>query len=387
MGLASYGDPEMYGEKFRDLVRLLEGGRYEINLDYFQYHYLPGSRQGYVSGKFIDTFGPPRKKEEDITVRHQDIAAALQLVLEESVIHIVNHLAKQVPNPVNLCLAGGVALNCSMNSKIMESTPFEQVYIQPASGDDGIAIGAGYWIYHNKLKQPRQISSDNIMRHAYWGPEFSDEEITELLEIAKLSYKKYPDVTVPAAKLIADGNIVAWFQGRMEFGPRALGNRSILADPTRPDMMDIVNHYVKHREDFRPFAPVVPVEDFSKYFESVTPGFYSNLPEKVPVSPTDFMLLIHNVVPHMRDVIPAVTHTDGTARVQTIRSDINPKYYKLLREFEKLKGVSVVLNTSFNVKGEPIVCSPSDAIRCFASTGIDYLVISDNIVSKHGKLP
>ncbi len=379
MGLASYGEPKTYVDKFRDIIKLTDDGRYKIDLSYFQYHYMPGSSLGYMSKKFIEYFGPPRKKDDPIVDRHKDIAAALQKRLEEVAAHLCRHLYEISGKPKNLCLAGGVALNSVMNGRLLEDTPFTNIYVQPAAGDDGIAIGASYYVYNHLLNMPRNF----VMERADFGPEFSDEQIEKILKIAKIPYTKVDDPAVAAAKLIADGEIVGWFQGRMEFGPRALGHRSILADPTREDMKDILNLYVKHREDFRPFAPSVCEESFNEYFirggESKLKSADS---DQIYPPPSPFMLFVFDVKEDKKSKIPAVTHVDGTARVQTVNKDESPLYYKLIKEFEKIKGVPVVLNTSYNIKGEPIVCAPQDAIRCFFGTGMDQLVIGNFVIDK-----
>ncbi len=362
MGLAAYGEPTYY-EEFSKIVKVTDEGDYKIDLSYFIYHYKPGSRLGYVSDKFIKIFGPPRRKGEEIQKRHMDIASSLQKVLEDSVLKLLEYLYKKTKCK-NLCIAGGVGLNSVMNGRIERESPFQNLYIQPAASDDGISIGAAFYIYHSILGKERSF----VMEHAFWGPSYSNREIEEELKLCKLPYRKMKNVERETAQLLREGKIVGWFQGRMEFGPRALGARSILADPTRKDMKDIINKFVKHREEFRPFAPTVLEEEAPKYFEGC---------KKSP-----FMLLVYPVVKEKQEIIPAVTHVDGSARVQTIDSKTAPRYYRMIKEFEKLKGVPVVLNTSFNVKGEPIVCSPQDALRCFYSTGMDALVIGDFLVEK-----
>ena len=383
MGLASYGDPERYKEVFEDMLRVPPGGPYQVNLDYFQYHYLPGSRLGYVSKKLIDVLGPPRQKGEAITQRHKDVAAALQSRTEEVVLDIVRHLHSLSGKAKNLCLAGGVALNCVMNGRVLSEGPFERVFVQPAAGDDGIAVGSALLTYYHILgserKVPRTLEEDSRLpwgaaKATYLGPEYGEEDIKDALDIAKSDYRREEHPERVAARLIAEGKIVGWFQGRMEFGPRALGNRSILADPTRDEMKDLLNHYVKHREDFRPFAPSVCLEDVDRFF---VPHRESRKGAESP-----FMLLVYDVESEGKSLLPAITHVDGTARVQTVRHADNPLYYELIREFERLRGVPVVLNTSFNIRGEPIVATPFDAIRCFFSTGIDALVIGPFVVEK-----
>ncbi len=363
MGLASYGQPE-YLDEFRKIVRFERGGRYQLDLSWFQCHYLPGSRHGYFSKQFLDRFGPPRNKGESIEDRHANIAASAQAVLEETVLHIARHVHEET-GLTDLCMAGGVALNCAMNGRLLRESPFERVYVQPAAGDDGIAIGAAFQLYHDLTGAERCF----VMNDARIGPEHADGKIRSFLDLAKIPYETPQDVTVRAAELIADGNIVGWYQGRMEFGPRALGARSILADPTRPEMKDLLNKHVKHREEFRPFAPSCLEERAQEYFEGCA-------------APSPFMLFVYPVRPDKHREVPAITHVDGTARVQTVSRETDPLYYGLIEAFSRLRGVPMVLNTSFNVMGEPIVNSPADAIRCFYTTGMDALVIGNHIVAK-----
>jgi carbamoyltransferase len=362
MGLASYGEPEYYDE-FAKFVRLREDGSYDIDLSFAAWHYLPGSRCGYFSRKFTERFGPPRRKGEPIEQRHMNLAASAQKILEEAVLNLARRLQFETGER-NLCLAGGVALNCSMNGRLRRETTFDDIFIQPAAGDDGIAIGAALQLHHRYTGAGRGFE----MRHANYGPEFSNEKIQHFLDMAKIPYEQPDYVEGRTAALLADGNIVGWFQGRMEFGPRALGARSILADPTRPDMKDQLNKYVKHREDFRPFAPSIIEEHAPEYFTGC---------ERSP-----FMLFVYPVEPHQRARVPAITHVDGTARVQTVTSQDTPRYYRLIRAFEGLRGVPMLLNTSFNVMGEPIVNTPEDAVRCFYSTGMDALVMGDFVIVK-----
>ncbi len=362
MGLASYGEPE-YIDAFRSIVKEDSEQWYAMDLSWMAYHYAPGSREGYFSSKFIDRFGPVRKKSEPVEKRHENIAASAQLLLEETVLRIAHDLHERTGSP-NLCLAGGVALNCAMNGRLLRESPFENIYIQPAAGDDGIAIGAAFQLHHQFTGQPREF----VMRDARLGPEFGDASIEAALRDADVAYTIAEDVESETAQYLADGNIVGWYQGRMEFGPRSLGARSILADPTRKDMQDRLNALVKHREPFRPFAPSCLVEKAGEYFDGC--------------DESPFMLFVYPVKPDKQALLPAITHVDGTARVQTVSRDVNPRYYGLIEAFEKLRGVPVVVNTSFNVMGEPIVNTPEDAVRCFLGTGIDVLVMGNYIVVK-----
>jgi carbamoyltransferase len=370
MGLAPYGKPRFI-EQFRDIVGTEPGGRFKLNLDYFLHH-SEGVEMTWDEGsptigrifsdKFIDTFGVAREKGEPLDSRHEDIAASLQLRLEEIGFHILKHLHGKTGSK-RLCLAGGVAFNSVMNGKVLLNTPFEEIYIQPAAGDAGTAIGVCYHIANVLLHQPRAF----VMEHAYTGPEFVNGEIEEVVRTSGLKHRQLSseELTQAAACAIANGKIVGWFQGRMEFGPRALGNRSIVVDPRRPEMRDILNARIKKREPFRPFAPSILEERVGEYFEQTHPA------------PT--MLMVYQIKPDKRLVIPAVTHVDGSGRLQTVSQGTNPLYHQLICDFDKLTGVPVVLNTSFN-EDEPIVCSPEHAIDCFRRTRMDVLFLGNYMV-------
>jgi carbamoyltransferase len=290
---------------------------------------------------------------------HEDIAASLQARLEEVGFHILNLLHQQTKTD-RLCLAGGVAYNSVMNGKILLGTPFREVFVQPAAGDSGTALGACYYIHNIVLQQPRSF----VMEHAYTGPEFANGQIEGAVRGSKFDWRELSDrqLTQAAAQAIADGKIVGWFQGRMEFGPRALGNRSIVVDPRRADMKDVLNARIKKREPFRPFAPSVLEERVGEYFEQTHP------------SPA--MLMVYQVKQNKRSVIPAVTHVDGSGRLQTVSRSTNPRYHQLISDFERLTGVPVVLNTSFN-EDEPIVCTPEEALNCFQKTKMDILFLGN----------
>jgi len=344
-----------------------------LNLDYFQHHsegvemsWDEGSPQiGRIfSDKFIRTLGAPRVPGEPLTAREEDIAASLQLRLEEVGFHILRQLHAQT-GLTDLCLAGGVALNSVMNGKILLHTPFRRVFVQPAAGDNGTALGVCYYIYNQVLKQPRGF----VMEGAYTGPEFTDDEIRCVLDEAGVAYERFDDreITRRAAQDIADGAVTGWFQGRMEFGPRALGNRSIVADPRRADMREILNERIKKREPFRPFAPSILEEHTAEYFEQDHP------------SPT--MLMVYQVRPEKRAEIPAVTHVDGSGRLQTVNARMNPRYYQLIADFHELTGLPVVLNTSFN-ENEPIVCTPRHALDCFLKTRMDVIYLGNYAVRR-----
>jgi carbamoyltransferase len=362
MGLASYGEPKYYAD-LKDIVKIMPKGAFKLNLSYFNYHLTGSSQSRFVSDKFIRKFGPGRQPGERLTQAHMDIACSLQKTLEAVVLHIVEHAYSQHQEE-NLCLAGGVGLNCVLNSVLLAKSSFKSIFVQPAAGDGGCAMGCCYYIY-NQIKGNPRVSS---LKDVYFGPEYSNDEIKNELDNNKLDYKYYENIEEITAGLLAEDKIVGWFQGRMEWGPRALGNRSILANPSNPKMKDMVNTIVKRREEFRPFAPSVLAEDASACFD---------ISEDSP-----FMLFIQNVKNEVRDKIPAVTHIDGTARVQTVAREINPRFWSLISEFKKRTGIPLVLNTSFNLRGEPIVCSPRDAIRTFYSSGLDCLVLGNHLISK-----
>ena len=372
MGLAPYGVPR-YMEEFRDMIRTEEGGRFRLNLDYFRHH-TEGVEMSWDEGspvigrifsdEYVKRFGPAREKGEPLTDRERDIAASLQQRLEEVGFHILRHLHEKT-GLTDLGLSGGVALNSVMNGKILLHTPFERIFVQPAAGDNGTAIGVCYQIYNGILDCPRSY----VMEGAYTGPEFSDEEIRAELEKSGLAYESYSEreVTRRAAQDIAEGAVMGWFQGRMEFGPRALGNRSIVVDPRRADMKEILNERIKKREPFRPFAPSILEERVGDYFEQTHPA------------PT--MLMVYQVKEEKRAEIPAVTHVDGSGRLQTVSPDVNQRYHQLISDFCELTGVPVVLNTSFN-ENEPIVCTPRHAIDCFLKTRMDVLYLGNHAVRR-----
>ena len=378
MGLSAYGRP-VYLEEMEEIVRLKQNGRFELNLDYFVHHSEgvsmlwedsePILGRAY-SDRLIEKFGPERRYGEPITEHHQNIAASLQAMYEKAFFHILNYLYERTKIK-NLCLAGGCALNSVANGKIFDNTPFKEVYIQPAANDAGGSLGAAYYLYHQILGKQRNF----VMDKAYWGPDFSEAEISEKLkvkseELNNCKIEKIDnedELCKKVAKYIADGKVVGWFQGRMEWGPRALGNRSILVDPRRAEMKDILNARIKRREPFRPFAPSILLEAVGEYFEKDYPD--------------PFMIKVYPIKENKRKVIPAVTHVDGTGRLQTVNREENPLYYKLIKEFEKITGVPVVLNTSFN-ENEPIVCTPNEALDCFLRTKMDVLILGSFIIHK-----
>ena len=380
MGLAPYGKPA-YVEQLRQVIRPVDGGHFELNLDYFRHHsdgvemtWDDGSPHlGLVfSPKLSELLGPARDVEDpDFFGKWADIAHSAQVVYEEIFFHVVQDL-QQRTGLDKLSLAGGCALNSVANGKIFERTKFKQLYVQPAAGDDGTAIGAAFYVEHAVLNRPRRF----VMNEAYTGPGFDDAQVVAAIEKARgsgwdprISVRRLDDADLyrEVAAAAADGKVVGWFQGRMEFGPRALGNRSIVADPRRADMKDILNQRIKHRETYRPFAPSVLEERASEIFERS--------------EPSPFMLLVYKVREAQRARIPAVTHVDGTGRLQTVSAATNPRYHGLISEFARQTGVPLVLNTSFN-EHEPIVTTPADALGCYLKTGMDVLALGNWVLTR-----
>jgi carbamoyltransferase len=343
MALASYGEPR-FASQFRRLIHI-DGGHYTID-----------------RANLVELFGPARERGGELRREHFDIARSLQLVLEESAVELARWLRQQT-NADNLCMAGGVALNCVMNARIRDAGQFKKVWVQPAAGDAGTALGAGLWTDWQARGRARTWHMD----HAYFGPEYSDDEIESFLQRGKLKYRRMANVAEEVAAVLAQDKIVGWFQGRMEFGPRALGARSILASPLNADMQARLNE-IKDREDFRPVAPVVLEEEAGRWFIGAD------------VSP--FMLFVHEVAPDKASRIPAVRHVDGTARIQTVNERQNPRYYNLLKAFQRRTGVPVLVNTSFNTRSEPVVCTPRDAVECFWTSPIDALAIGSFLLQK-----
>ena len=378
MGLAPYGQPR-YADELRHLVRLADGGTFELELDYFR-HWSDGVEMEWDDGypslgrvyspKLETLLGPARASDAPLTPRHEDLARSLQAVYEECAFHILNGLYDRTRQP-RLCLAGGCAMNSVANGKIRANTPFTDVYIQPAAGDNGTALGAAYYVWHQVLRRPRAFT----MEHGYWGTSYPDADVAALVAhrdddewtFEATRYDGEHDVCAAAAQLIADGKVVGWYQGRMEWGARALGNRSIVADPRRADMRDLINTKIKFREKFRPFAPSILEESLDAYF--------------VNAAPDPFMQQVYPVREEMRAVLPAITHVDGTGRLQTVSERTNPRYYRLIRAFRDITGVPVVLNTSFN-ENEPIVDTPEQALDCFLRTRMDAIVVENTIVTR-----
>jgi carbamoyltransferase len=371
MGLASYGAPTVEG--LDDLVRFQSDGTFELNLDYFR-HEKEGVEMTWAAGTpvlgpmysqaFVRRFGAPRSREAPVEKIHEDMAATLQQVLERALTLLLHHLHRE-SGESDLCLAGGVALNGVFNGQIRKRTPFKRVYVQPAANDAGTALGAASYVWHQVLGRPRGY----VMQNAYAGPAYSNASIEGALQAANVAYTAMDEAGIArtAAQQIAKGNVVGWFQHRMEWGPRALGARSILADPRRAEMKDVLNARIKHREPFRPFAPSMLESAVDDYLEGAQPD--------------PFMVTVYPVRAHKKGEIPAVTHVDGTARLQSVTEEQAPDYHRVISAFKDETGVPVVLNTSFN-ENEPIVCSPADAIDCFQRTRMDALAIGNYLVMR-----
>jgi len=378
MGLGAYGEPEQL-DAFRNIVRA-HGDGFRLGLEYFTHH-RTGPEMSWaeadktpVQGKLFSEemerlLGPKRDPEEPLEQRHKNLASGLQARLEEIYLGMLKKLAERTGLKA-VCLAGGVAFNCVANGKIFDKTGFEQVYVHPAAGDAGLAVGAAYYVWHQILGKPRAF----VMDHAYWGPGYTRDEIRSAIDANGLAQNGCHVEELPeeilmqrTAAIVADGKILGWFQGRAEWGPRALGNRSIVADPRRPQMKEILNQRIKHREIFRPFAPSILAESTGDWFEKS--------------HPSPFMTLAYSVRPEKRDKIPAPTHVDGTGRLQTVTREANPRYHALIGAFRDLTGVPVVLNTSFN-DNEPIVCKPEEALDCFLRTQMDALVLGNFLITR-----
>ncbi|MBN1316178.1 MAG: carbamoyltransferase [Anaerolineales bacterium] len=389
MGMAPYGQPN-YIDKVLQVVNVSDDGSIEMNLDYFSYQY---SATETYNKRFVRLFGPPRSPEREFFTltthpdrdypdwddavaaenqQYADMAASIQRVTEDIILKMAK-TAHQKTGLDNLAMAGGVALNSVANGRIMRESPFKQLYIQPAAGDSGGALGAALYVYHIVLGNPRKF----VQEHNYWGAEYSESRMEEAIRLKGLPFERFDDMDKQidrALETILDGKVIGWFQGRFEWGPRALGNRSILADPRRAEMKDIVNTKIKFREPFRPFAPVILEHEVDNYF--TTPGLDKQYPPR-------FMLVVSPFHEDKRDKVQAVCHTGGTGRMQTVRSEWNPAYYRIVEKFGEATGIPILLNTSFNLRGEPIISSPEDALKTFGNSGIDQLVMGPFLVKKH----
>jgi carbamoyltransferase len=390
MGLAPYGEPKYAGRILEHLVDVKADGSFRLDMTYF--NYCTGLTM--TNGKFDALFGgPPRKPDELLTQRHMDLAASIQAVTEEVVLRLTRSLRKET-GIANLCLAGGVALNCVANGKVLRDGRFDEIYIQPAAGDAGGALGAALVGYYMQLGQKREVKGD-AMRGAYLGPAFRQDDVEARLKRSGARFEVLEDGALisAAAKDLSEGKALGWFQGRMEFGPRALGNRSILGDPRSPTMQKTLNLKVKYRESFRPFAPSVLRERVSDWFEIDSDSPYMLLVADVvnsrrrEMTAEEKQLFGIDKLNVPRSDIPAVTHVDYSARVQTVHPDTNPRYHALLSEFERKTGCPVLVNTSFNVRGEPIVGSPEDAFRCFMGTELDALAVGNCYLRKEAQDP
>jgi carbamoyltransferase len=391
MGMAPFGEPK-YVDKVWKLIKQDADGSFSLNMEYFTFHHSTDHTYG---SKFVELFGPERDPKSYFFTpesgypsyfgdkpanyaslaqqnkHYADIAASIQRVTEEVLIRMANCLHKET-GMTRLCMAGGVALNSVANGRILRETPFEEIYVQPAAGDGGGALGAALYAYHSVCNEPR----NGAMKHAYWGKGYDVQQVDSFLKQNDIPHTRLDNedrLLERVADAIYQGKVVGWFQGRFEWGPRALGNRSILANPGKPEMKDVVNTKIKFREPFRPFAPSVLVEKAAEYFD---------LPEPARHYPARYMLYVMDVYENKRDLIPAITHVDGTARLQTVSADVSPRYYRLIDQVGQATGVPVVLNTSFNLKGEPIVNTPGEAYSTFSRSGIDMLVLGDHVIEK-----
>jgi len=386
MGLAPYGQPKYVDLILNNLLDLKDDGTFRLNMKYF--NYTTGLT---MTNKLFDRLfdAPPRQPEAELTSREMDIAASIQQVTEEIVLRLANTAQKELGVDY-LCLAGGVALNCVANGRLLREGKFKDIWIQPAAGDAGGAIGAALSVWHQYLEKPRQTNGSDKMKGSYLGPRFRPDEIQQYLDDVRAVYRHFneSELCKTVAEILAKGNVVGWFQGRMEFGPRALGDRSIIGDPRNEKMQSVMNLKIKYRESFRPFAPSVLADKVSDYFEldHNTPYMLlvANIKEDLKIAMTEEQKQLFGIeklnIP--RSQLPAITHVDYSARVQTVHPETNPRYYQLISEFQRLTGCGVLVNTSFNVRGEPIVCTPEDAYRCFMRTEMDYLVLENYVLAK-----
>nr|MBA3254324.1 hypothetical protein [Burkholderiaceae bacterium] len=387
MGLAPYGEPKYFDLIMRELIEVKPDGTFRMNMRYFNF----ATGLTMTNDAFDRLFdAPPRKAESKLTQFHMDLAASIQKVTEEIVLRL-GHTVHRETGMKNLCMAGGVALNCVANGRLLREGPFESIWVQPAAGDAGGAVGAALSAWHEYLDRPRALNGAlDSMHGAYLGPHFSNKEIGRYLDSIGAKYQVVADEQFffQVARVLAEGNVVGWFQGRMEFGPRALGARSIIGDARSRSMQSVMNLKIKYRESFRPFAPSVRAERVADYFELGCESPYMLMVApvreelRIPMTPEEQALFGIEKLNVARSTLPSVTHVDYSARIQTVHEETNPRYHRLLAEFEALTGCAVIVNTSFNVRGEPIVCTPEDAYRCFMRTEMDYLVLENHIVAK-----
>jgi len=386
MGLAPYGKP-IYEDIIKEnLIDIKDDGSYKLNMRYFKFH--RGFRM--TSSKFDTLFGSkPRKRESKLTQFHMDLAASIQKVTEDIIMRIVQSLSKET-GIKNICLSGGVALNCVANGKLVEEKVFDNVWIQPASGDSGSALGAALYCWHNYYKEPRKVNLNDSMKGSYLGCEFSNNYIIDFLNSINAPFEKVKDQTLfkKTAEYLDSGKVIGWFNGPMEFGPRALGSRSIIGDPRNKNMQKIMNLKIKYRESFRPFAPSILQEDLEDYFSLKQKSPYMLLVSEINKKFRKFIETENNALfgidklKIIRSDFPAITHVDYSARIQTVSKDTNPRFYNLIKAFKEKTGCPMVVNTSFNVRGEPIVCSPKDAYKCFMRTEMDILILQNQILLK-----
>ncbi|MBT8085639.1 MAG: carbamoyltransferase [Woeseia sp.] len=386
MGLAPYGSPIYVDTILQNLIDLKEDGTFRLDMDYM--NYCTGLTM--TNAKFAKLFGgPPRKPESPLTQREMDIAASIQVVTETVVLKLAKSLHAETQCE-SLCLAGGVALNCVANGRLQREGPFKNIWIQPAAGDAGGALGAASIVWHQANGGARSVNGHDKMRGSYLGPAFNDEQIKEQLDANGAVYEKLPDETLlpKLAEILDSENVVGWFQGRMEFGPRALGGRSIIGDPRSRNMQSVMNLKIKYRESFRPFAPSVLAERVSDFFEQKSESPYmlivAPVKDELRVAMTDEQKNLFGIekLNVKRSQLPSITHVDYSARIQTVHEETNPRYYKLIKAFDERTGCGLLINTSFNVRGEPIVCTPDDAYRCFMRTEMDFLVVENFLLSK-----
>ncbi|MCU0824563.1 MAG: carbamoyltransferase [Leptospira sp.] len=386
MGLAPYGEPKYTDLIYKHLIDLKEDGTFRLNMDYFNY----AAGLTMTNDKFHRLFGgPPRKSESTLTQKEMDLARSVQDVTEEVMLRLARSVQKET-GVKNLCLSGGVALNCVANGKILKAKIFDEIFIQPAAGDAGGALGAALSAHYEYKNHPRKVNPNDSMKGSYLGPSFTNEQIKSSLDKlnAKYTYLDDSKINQKLAQVLADGNVVGYFQGRMEFGPRALGGRSIIGDPRNRQMQSVMNLKIKYRESFRPFAPAVLAENVSDYFDIQAKSPYmlivADVLEKHRIQMTEEQKKLFGIeklnVP--RSSLPSITHVDYSARIQTVHKETNPKFYSLIQEFKKITDCPVMVNTSFNVRGEPIVSTPEDAYRCFMRTEMDFLVLENYILDK-----